>query len=570
MHDNRRKVVNPPWRAASRIWWVVALVFVLALPGCEQQSGSETTAASGTADVGLPPEISSRPRIGILPEGAKRPDVVVILVDALRADRVGAYGHKGEITPTMDALSAEGVTFECCVSAAPWTLPSVATMFTSVYPGVHQAKYYRAVADMEDGKRGEQSVLTESCETMAEVFKKNGYQTAAFVAAKFLRAGYGFGQGFDTYDTSFADNTVRGELVNKALFEWLDTGRDPEKPLFLYLHYMDVHGPYDAAPRFMDPLMEQVEAQEDKQLLSPQEFKTILPYLRQPPTETTDPTRHQRLKTYREYWVARYEAGVAEMDFHLGELKSGLEERGIWPSAYVIMTADHGEALCEHGLWGHGYSLYQTDLHVPLLMRCPGLLPPKLGVRRLASTIDIMPTLVEQLRLAGAPEMQGRSLVDHISGRLGKVPQSRLAEAVKTERGDPGSALHMAMFADNTKFIVTNYPGRTQPDGSVSRPRGVYELYDLARDPVEMNNMANQYPDYIKKMAGALTAFVAKNHAMRQQFGKAEQRSVDQSTLQDLKSLGYAGGAEEEPNEAEPEEIPATAPAETPGSEGDG
>ena len=485
--------------------------------------------------------------------------MVFILVDALRADRLGAYGHSGKLTPTMDALAAEGVTFECCVSAAPWTLPSVATLFTSVYPGVHLAKSYRVVADMEDGKQAEQSVLPESFETMAEVFQKNGYQTAGFVAAKFLRSGYGFGQGFETYDTSFADNTVRGEVVNNALFAWLDAERDPEKPLFLYLHYMDVHGPYNAAPRFLDPLMEQVEAKEDKQLLTAQQFKAIRHYLRKPPAESSDPTRYDRLKAYREYWVARYEGGVAEMDFYLRQLTRGLAERGIWESACVILTADHGEALCEHDIWGHGYSLYQTDLHVPLIMRWPNVTPPQLGVRRLASLIDVMPTVVDQFGLEGAPQMQGRSLVDHMSGRLSKVPQSRLAEAVKTEWVDRPTILHLALYAENTKFMVTNFPAQTRPDGSTAPPRGKYELYDLVQDAGEQKNLAQQYPDYLKQMGQTLALAVAKNHELRQQVGEAQRRSVDDESMRDLRSLGYAGGEEEEPN-GPGEKAPATQP----------
>jgi len=527
---------------------VLAVAALAALSGCERRP----PAAS---------EPESRPRIGILAEGAPKPDIIMIVVDALRADRLGAYGHNGGLSPTMDALAAAGVTFERCVSAAPWTLPSVATLFTSYYPGVHKATSYTVVSAMDSGRQAYQAVLSEQFQTLAEVLQAAGYQTAGFCAAKFLRGEYGFGQGFEHWDTSFAENTVRGEVVNRALFDWVDRQRDASRPLFVYLHYMDVHGPYNAAPRFMDPLMEQVEANPHKQLLTPKEFAAINQYLNVPPPEATDPGRHERLKGYREYWVARYEAGVKEMDFYLGQLIEGLKSRGLWEQAYVIFTADHGEALCEHGLWEHGYSQYQTDLHVPLVLRWPGMLPAGKRIRRLASLIDIMPTLLEQLRLPAGEELQGRSLVDHVSDRLSDKPLVAFAEGIKSGPGQ------YALLTEATKLIVTQIPARPLPDGTMAQPSARPMLFNLASDPGEKYDIADQEPEIAKQMVQLMFQIVAKNRTLRPGVVTTT-RPVDEATRRQLESLGYAGGTEEAD---EPAQMPpaATQPATAPTGPGD-
>lgn len=538
------RLLRLPIRAVRRCGVLALLAIgVLALPGCERKSE-------------LPPteQPAERVQVGILPEGMAKPNIIVILVDALRADRLGAYGHRGKLTPTMDGIAASGVTFNYCVSAAPWTLPSVATLFTSYHAGVHKAFSYRVVEDMETGKRAEQAVLSDEFDTLAEVLQADGYQTAGFCAAKFLRAQYGFAQGFEHYDTSFAANTVRGEIVNAALFKWLDEQRDSSRPLFLYLHYMDVHGPYDAAPEFMDPLMEQVEKNPDKRLLEAREFRAINAYLRKPPRETSDPGRFERLKGYREYWVARYEAGVKEMDFHLAELLRGLHGRGLWKESYVILLADHGEALCEHGLWDHGYSQYQTDLRVPLILRWPKVLPPGTRVRRLASLIDVMPTLLAQLRLPPGEGLQGVSLVDHISGTLPNQPFARFAEATKA------GPRQYAVFVDTLKLIATELPARRMPDGTMSTATVRRQLFNLATDPGEKFDVAEQSPGEVELLTRLLSKIVQTNMATKPGL-VVRREAVDSATMAQLESLGYTGGTDEDANGVPPTSQPTSAPA---------
>ena len=517
--------------------------------GCESKPPATQPAAE---------PVATAEKIGILPEGSPPPDVIVILVDALRSDRLGAYGNRDMLSPTMDRLSSEGVTFDWCMSQAPWTLPSVATLFTSYYPGVHKAMNYHVVEDMEQGKRAVQSVLSDDFTTLAEMMKSGGYQTAGFVGAKFLRAGYGFDQGFDHYDTSFAENTVRGDVLNAAFLKWFDEGRDKSKPMFAYLHYMDVHGPYNAAPRFMDPLMAEVEKKEDKQALTGDQLKMLNAYLRVPPPEATDPTQYERLRGYREYWEARYNAGVREMDFYLDQLIQNLKQRGVWNKAYVILIADHGEALCEHDLWEHGYTLYQTDLQVPMIMHWPNVLPAGKRVRRIAGLMDLMPTLAEQLHLTAPNGIQGVSLVDHISDRLPEKPlQLRFAEGIKA------GPRQYALFTELTKLVLTYLPGQPQPDGTTSKPMVMQQLFNLGSDPQELFDVSNQYLDHVKWMGQIMRRIITENQSI-QPAAIAPPKPVDQATINALSSLGYTGGDE---GDEEPESQPMTQPAAEPSPE---
>ena len=528
---------------ARRYLCALLPALVLGLSSCGQETDSRVGETAKTRGVS-----------GVLPEAAAKPDIVMILIDTLRADRLGAYGHPGRLSPTIDAIAASGVTFEHCIAAAPWTLPSVASLFTSYYPGVHKASKYKEVPDptADGGKSALQSALTEDVDTLAEVLQGAGYQTAGFVGAKFLRAQFGFAQGFEHYDTSFADSTLRGKLINDAALDWVGTQRDPARPLFLYLHYMDVHGPYDAAPEFMDPLMAQLEALPNKQRLTAEEYEAIHPYLRQPPRDTTTLERYERLKNFREYWVARYEAGVKEVDFYISQLIERLTDAGIWNDAYVILLADHGEALCEHGIWEHGYSMYQTDLHVPLILRWPGVLPAGKRVPPLVSTIDLMPTLIEQLHLSSPQKLQGASLLSHIFDTGTGGPITRFAEAIREGPDE------YAVIQDYAKLITTARARQQQRDGT-ARAQLSYRLFDLKADPAEEHDLAPSHPALVKRLGQVMTAVVRANLQLRPDVVAAKVM-VDPQTMRELAALGYVGSPdyEDEPNEAKAESQPGT------------
>ncbi len=478
-----------------------------------------------------------------------QPNIIIIVADALRADRLGSLGNAAKLTPTLDALAAEGVLFERAYSAAPWTLPSVASLLTSYYPAVHKATEYVTEAAFRGGHIRSVSILGETFDTLPEVLKSAGYTTAIVSANRFVQPELGFGQGVDHFSGDIAANTVDGRVVNDEIAKWLDQ-RPKDRPFLLYAHYMDIHGPYNAAPEFMDPLIDAVEKLPNKRRLSADEWNRLLPYLRKPPPHG-DPRRHEALMPYREYWEARYDAGVAQFDGYLAKLIERLRADGLWRDSYVIFCSDHGEALCEHGLWDHGYSQYDTDIHVPLILRWPGELPAGHRVHENVRLIDVMPTLLEQLQVGRTNGLQGASLLQKIFAPSPRKVTDIFAEAPKS--GPP----QFASIRGNWKLI--------QIEPVNSGPR--VHLFKLDEDPGEQRDLARPEIDRVRSFLQKLRVQRQANATLRPD-AVAVQRDVPKDAASRFHGLGYAAGADdEEVGEAPAPDEPAhSQPASQPAS----
>jgi len=449
-------------------------------------------------------------------KAVKRPNIVFILIDALRADRLGCYGNNDNLSPALDAIAGEGLVFERAIAQAPWTQPSMASLFCSRYPGVHGVTDYNDA--FEAAHRGQPTVtkLSGAFVTLAEALQQSGYATAAFVANPFVVRDFGFAQGFEHFDSSFADNTTTGDVVNKAVLTWL-AKRDTHKPFFCFLHYMDVHGPYNAGPEFLDSLLDRVEALPDKTKLTAEEFQR-LGYLRQLPPVYTNRARHDRLNKCRQYWAARYDAGVRQVDYHIAELKKELAKMGLWDGLYVITTADHGESLDEHGYWDHGYTLFHPELHVPLLLRWPDVFTAGRRIADMVRLIDVMPTLIDELGLRQTGQPQGRSLVSLIRGRSSEqVPA--FAEAVKN--GPEQKAVYMGDW----KLILK----KADP-----LPR----LYNLAADPLEANDLSTTDRDKASQLTNMLQRQNRINTRLASEIS-IETVPLSAEQQKRLRSLGY-------------------------------
>ena len=492
----------------------------------------------------------------VLADGAKRPNIIFLMIDTLRADRVGRYGHPGKLTPTMDALAAEGVWFEHCQSAAPWTLPSIASLFTSYYPSVHKATDYKKVENArKEGGDEVVSMLSKDFDTLAEALASNGYQTAAVSLNPFILDRFGFGQGFGHYYEGAPENGAVGADANRTAFEWLDKERDASKPFFLYLHFMDCHGPYDAPAKYVDPLMEAMEASPTKTALTARQ-RQFLPdypvqhYLRRKPPVGSDPSRYSRLQGYREYWIAGYEAGVHEQDDYLADLIAGLKQRGVWDDAYVILVADHGEAFGEHDYWDHGLGLHEHQLSVPLILRWPGVLPEGRKIAGVARTIDIMPTILEQLRIKFSFG-QGASLVGAVASG-----QVNAANVVYSESAKAPGMRQDAILSGNWKLIRSQRPAEGQVE------QELVHLSDLSADPGERNELSKSKPEVVKSLITRLdeqrqiNAGAKPGHQASFQVLTPTQRAR-------VNAGGYHAGNEERESTAQPGAATAssTAPA---------
>lgn len=446
----------------------------------------------------------------------RRPDIVVIMIDTLRADQLGCYGNTLGTSPTIDAIAAEGVRFSDAVATAPWTCPSVASVFTSLYParhGVidHEGRY------TDDDDELVTDVLAENLETLAEGLRDAGYQTAAFVGNRWLQPVFGFSQGFETYDLV----TVRkfyppGRKINEEIAAWLPK-RDANRPLFLYVHYMDVHGPYNAPAEyrrtFVEPLVDRLKRGELTPL--PDHVRGL------------DPRRlidvERSLFRYREYWIARYDAGVRYVDDHVASLRDTLTQTGIWKDATVVILADHGEELADHGGGGHGFSLHGHQLQIPLTFRAPWITTPG-RIDATVSLVDVAPTLWD---LAGADApvgLDGRSLLPLIKGT--ELPRSEVAFAQAVKR----MPNIVSAQIDGRKLIFDTTAGQ-------------WQYYDRRTDPTEHQPLATAPDDVAAQLRPALTKWVTQSQAAVQPA--VPHAAIDPETARLLKSIGYLQDAED-------------------------
>jgi arylsulfatase len=319
------------------------------------------------------------------------PHVVLITVDTLRADHLGAYGYQAARTPHIDALASESLRFDRAYAHASSTLPSVSSLMTGLLPGQH-------------GVFANIGGLRPRFPTLGQRLQRAGYTAAGFIGSWALRPKRGLARGFARYTEEWGEQESnrpqpesRAQTLTDEAIAWL-SGRGPEAPILLWMHYQEPHGPYEP------PDYQPAAAQGPELPQSPsQSGKGAIPRYQW--------LGHGRLAEYE----ARYDGEISEVDRQLGRLLAALRERGFLERSIVVFTADHGEAFGEDDLYcAHGEGLGEALLRVPLLLKAPGLEP---GVRRdVVRLIDVAPTV---LSLLGLPHggLPGTSLLEDLGDR---------------------------------------------------------------------------------------------------------------------------------------------------------
>jgi arylsulfatase A-like enzyme len=442
---------------------------------------------------------------------AAAPNLVVIDVCSLRADRVGAYGSKKKSTPHIDELAKEGVVFENALAQGSWCLPNYATLFTGQPPEAHGL--YTNVP----------RALPAGMPTLAETLKKSGYDTAAFSGGVYMLPDWGLTRGFDLFVNHFstAGLTRPQAPVSEQLGDvagWLDArkkGRGAKKPFFLYVAVDDLHAPLEPKSPVDDPGYEGVAA----------DTRTWgVPFARAYSGEAAGwaPELAPLVDSFKadpknlRHLQARYDAAIKDMDQGIGELLARLKERGLDGDTVVLLTADHGESLGEHGLLGHTQGLYEPTLRVPLIVLKPGR--PELAGRRVKALVeraDLMPTLLDW---AGAPplDLPGRSFDPLL--------------------GDPTAPWRRYAFASSRRNLAGNDDADRRVDERVVRDerwkliwsleKEAYELYDLRSDPGETRDQAAARPEVVARLAYQLSRWVEEHRPHEGGRDAAPERSV--------------------------------------------
>src|SRR5262245_3488330 len=404
----------------------------------------------------------------------RAPNVLVIVIDTLRADRLGVYGNLRGLTPFLDALATRGTFFENAYAVSSWTIPSVASLFTSRYPTQHHVvTFAKRIADPEV--------------TLAEQVRDGGWIGGCFSANPNIREDWGYGQGFDQLWSDLTpDVDVRGDTIRAQGLAWLDRvwTRDSERPAFMYFQYLEPHAPYDPPEPFRSRFsVDEAGKPFDAAAAVRDVIERALPGVRQDPDPTalaakilsrgTPLTKREMLPFER-----LYDGEVASADDQVRQLFDELTRRGFLEHALVVVTADHGEEFVEHGGTSHGKTLYEESVRVPLIVVGPGVAAGR-RIAQNVSLIDLAPTIVDLLGLPGEPRFEGQSLAPLV--RPGPRVESLAGYGrdilIQLERGVPeslDSRVHArGMLRGRRKLLI-------RKDGST-------EFFDLLDDPAEMS-----------------------------------------------------------------------------------
>ncbi len=484
-----------------------------------------------------------------------RPNILFVILDATRADACSCYGAKQPTTPNLDALAAEGTLYEQAISPAPWTLPAIASLFTGLFP--HQIGIY------------ERRQLAPSVPTLAFLLSQHGYRTFGISGNGWMSADFGLQRGFDRFHKLWQLVQVAQDINELVVLDQAPTKRrtlgllhrwrqgSPLKNIIntAYNSLWAYHRDYGAS-RTLRPLLRWIKAQPSPwfafvHYLEPHlEFRPPQPWARRFAADWERARRLMRqdqmrlawrhmagverltqedLKTWRDLYLAE----VAYTDWHLGLLVEALAREGYLSQTAVIVSADHGESLGEHGLLNHQYGVYDTLLRVPLIIRYPARFPVGGRVSRQAQTLDLFPTILEIAEVE-VPSSSGKSL---------RVDSEDAHPFVVAEYGIPRlpPASHLRRFglqpSDLQPFARGFVALRSDPYKLIVGTDGSVTLYNWRQDPGEENDLAAEQPTVVQGLQNTLQHWQAKMGKIS--MGGEETGEMDPMAVARLRALGY-------------------------------
>ena len=424
-------------------------------------------------------------------------NVLIVVLDTVRADHLGLYGHERATSPNLDLWSGTGAVFERALTTSPWTLPSVGSLYTGRIPSRHRAGFIAAQVRDEKGFLR----LRPGLRTQAEIVRGHGFDTAAWVNNPYLHPRFGTARGFAVYDHADVDNVnIRraDETVDLAL-EWLDERTD--RPFLMLTHFFDPHMNYDPPEsvrgRFTSgydgplglPVSSLTGIRDDAAALSEADLAFL---------------------------EAAYDEELAFVDEQLGRLLDGLSAGGHADSTLLVVLADHGEEFFDHGGFEHGHSMYRELLRVPLVVVGPGVQATR--VAEPVSITDVLPTLLEALGLPAEHGLDGRSLWGVLSRGEAAPKRDFVGEAT--------------LYGSEKKTLL-RWPHKLILDGVTHEG----ELFRIDDDPGEQRNLMIQQRALVELLSSALDRTIRA--ALAEESGADETAEIPDKTRERLRSLGY-------------------------------
>jgi len=432
-------------------------------------------------------------------------NVIVLLIDTLRADKLHVYNPATRVrTPSMDALGTEGALFTNAHSVENWTKPSVASVLTGLYPRTHRA-------------RTQESMLPAGVLMLSEHLQANHFATASFIANGYVSDRFGFKQGWDYYTNYIRENKgTDAEIVFREAGDWIEQHKSER--FFAYVHTIDPHVPYDPPAEYL----RMYDARTDYAgIVRPRSTGDLLEQAkRNPPGVQITPGDQQRLE-------ALHDGEITQHDAVMGRFIERMKQLGIWEDTLFIITADHGEEFRDHGSWGHGHSVYEELLHVPLYVRYPRAVQAGIRVADSVGPVSIPATVTELTGVPTMPNLEAQSLVDYFRSAVPVGPRVAFSDWTDDRR--------VITVAGRYKLIIRGNFAST--------------LFDLQTDPREQTPLElATHPVAARFCRIYLSAFNGATNRARyldanQGQGQSFQQSntvIDPELQRNLGALGYA------------------------------
>jgi len=519
-----------------------------------------------------------------------RPNVILIAMDTVRADHLSCYGYHRKTSPNIDKIAEEGVLFENAFTTGTWSPSSHASIFTGKYPSYHRTL-------------GRNVYLRRGNKTIAEILAANGYRTIGISNCILLHVGTGFERGFQKFvepfgyfvlppefhrrsgtlsmllelalrsPKDFVKNLVYGPdqlnaYTNRVIKSLIKGDRARKKPFFMFINYFNCHAPYDP-PRpfkgrfcsgfeepqlfFVEYMLEKMLGKSCERIVGRDLNTQKLEYIANSATVHFSFIAGELQISEKEWEVVRswYDGEIAYLDSCLGELLNFIQDEGIFDNTVIIITADHGENFGEHGLARHRFGLYDSLLHVPLIISHPSLASGRIRHKGTVSTIDILPTILSLCGLGASDDIQGKTLFpfeerkihNFVCAECGELETDwawalakhgarvGASESVNAKLRSSDLALKLRSIDMGSKCI------RNEEFKYIFSPIGRDELYDIASDPTEKNNIIHERPDEAKYLRSQLERMLDITYFGPKKTAYSEKEKAE--TENRLMALGY-------------------------------